>query len=90
MTTMHCLICDRVLDLVAKNTTQPWDGLTFVAHGNYGSRVYDPFKNRTQLHAVICDACVTERLDRIMGVTPTAPPPTFEYRRLVSVKDLTE
>jgi hypothetical protein len=64
---LPCLVCRKPLEPAFRDggvdgdTHQPSDALMFVAHGNYGSTVYDPMSmhSREYLMVNICDSCVS-------------------------------
>ncbi len=69
-----CICCDRVLDV--EPTDNPiviypvYDGLIFRAHGNFGSRIFDPMPRLTEemLQVIICDDCVKSKTKRVIRI----------------------
>lgn len=60
MEALRCIVCKKELKNVFEGTTnQPDEGLFFVSHGNYGSRVFDPMDG-TFLEINVCDDCLVE------------------------------
>jgi hypothetical protein len=62
--TLPCIICDKELDAVAPEfqTNQPYDAVSFIAYGQYGSTVFDPCDGRgTYLEVNICDECLIKK-----------------------------
>jgi hypothetical protein len=60
--TTPCVRCGRVLDEVMPHDShnQPDGGVVFVAHGNYGSKVFDQgLMDREFLEVIVCDECLT-------------------------------
>lgn len=61
----------------------PLDGLIFVSHGNYGSRIYDPgvFDGADQfLRVVVCDECVARAAgDRLVQQGRPQRQPATQY-----------
>ena len=66
--TVACVICGKSLEL--ENADAPvtihdgrecmqivYDGVVCIAHGNYGSMVWDPMGREPLLGFVICDEC---------------------------------
>lgn len=61
---LPCLVCRKPLEPAIPGNDKnnlPWGALMFAAHGNYGSRVYDPMSNRSHEYLMvnICDSCTT-------------------------------
>ncbi len=65
MITLSCVRCDKPLESVGKNwpeefeCNQPYDGTTFISHGQYGSTVWDPFDG-SYIEINVCDDCLQE------------------------------
>lgn len=105
MTTITCLMCEKELDHVVPddefygemgNSTnvpniQPYDGVMFVAEGNYGSKVHDPCdEDAGILIAVVCDECVVKHRDRLHTMRSTACVEPFDPLEHVAVVDLAQ
>ena len=55
-----CLLCQRALNSVgfgSRELNQPAEAVTFTAHGQYGSTMFDPMDG-TKLQVNICDSCL--------------------------------
>jgi hypothetical protein len=51
---------------------QPYAGTLFVAHGHYGSTIWDPPTTSTRfLEVILCDECLRVHADRVQEVIPT-------------------
>jgi hypothetical protein len=60
---LPCVRCGRELESVMADHAprQPYAATVFLAHGQYGSTVFDPSPHSRQfLECNICDQCVTE------------------------------
>jgi hypothetical protein len=67
---LPCIICGKQLeDCGGGSVNQPYAGTTFVAHGQYGSTVWDPMNDDLCLEINICDSCLRERKVRVAMVT---------------------
>jgi hypothetical protein len=84
----RCLVCDKNLPSAIADTIHASGGLTFRSGGNYGSRIYDPFRDEGRIVAWVCDECVIERVDRWVLETVKPQKPLVEYVQLASVEDL--
>lgn len=56
---LPCLVCGTELERVARMSAQPVGALTFEAHGQYGSAVFDPMDATQSLTVNVCDGCLT-------------------------------
>lgn len=76
-----CVICGKKLEpaFPISPDTQPSNGLTFIARGNYGSTVYDPVGSHEFLELTICDDCLRERKNRIFLVHTIPQTPLYNY-----------
>lgn len=60
MTVLPCIVCQRALsDIGSGSDNHANDANEFRAHGQYGSRVFDPVDG-TYLAVNICDDCITQ------------------------------
>lgn len=91
-----CIACGVVKPNVTDDAVnQPEDGLYFRTHGQYGSRVFDPFDG-SFLEIVVCDNCMIRAReqgrvlwgrdskpvmfnDSIVGSTPTPGRPMLDW-----------
>lgn len=86
---LPCFACGIDLGLVSPGKTQPYGGLTFIASGNYGSRIFDPtYRSSSTLHIVICDQCVVAAITRVTSVGRVEQRPQFTYERLETEEDI--
>lgn len=74
-----CFRCGQVLDYAfsrpvgAPPHNQPADGCVFRSYGNYGSTVFDPYRESAWLEIAICDACLLACREHLVfspGVSP--------------------
>lgn len=72
---MRCLCCNEPCG--APYPGSPQKAVIFTSHGNWGSTVLDG--SRVALMAFVCDACVTERSERMVGFHDKKPPATRTY-----------
>lgn len=63
-TIVPCFVCGSTLERVFEDELQPSDGVMCQTHGNYGSRIFDPFQG-PGLVFLVCDGCLVEREDRV-------------------------
>jgi hypothetical protein len=75
-----CIVCEK--ELVIYEATAPvvktkdgrdcmnmtHDGVACVAHGNYGSTVFDPLHGEPNLGFVICDGCFTKKMNLMIPI----------------------
>ena len=81
-----CIICRRTMENALPRWfgSAPYPGLIFIAHGNYGSTVYDPSPGAASLEylaVVICDACVVRESEHgnvLIGHKAIPPEDTLE------------
>jgi hypothetical protein len=65
MITLSCVRCDKELESATENWpeeheyNQPYDGTTFISHGQYGSTVWDPFDG-SYIEINVCDDCLQQ------------------------------
>jgi len=55
MINKKCIRCNKVLE--SEHIDCPYDGISFVAIGNYGSKVWDPIFDNENCIAWLCDKC---------------------------------
>lgn len=78
-----CFICQRQLHPTfpgPDSDNTPSGATTFIAHGNYGSTVWDPASDSRWLEINICDVCLRERRHAILLAEHpaiTTPPPIY-------------
>lgn len=78
MTTLPCIVCGKILESVySVENNHPNDACVFLAHGIYGSKVFDPM-DQTYLEINICDACLIAHKSRILHVSCIAEK-KYEY-----------
>lgn len=78
---LPCVVCGRGLKHALPNgpedTNQPNEGVVFIAQGNYGSTVFDPFGENIFLEVNICDDCLIDRSHRgkviLLGMVKDRP-----------------
>lgn len=85
---LPCLVCGTQLECAFGDQGPsyiPYRGTLFLAHGNYGSTVFDPnfFGGGPWLEIVICDLCLQLHADeRVHFVTPPVTIPQEADRKL--------
>lgn len=79
-TTLCCIVCGRELDPAFgeefQDGNQPFGGTVFVAHGQYGSTVFDPMNNN-YLEVNICDGCLVKATKNEAVIINTPVQATF-------------
>lgn len=77
---VKCIICAKLLQIDGANApvtktkdgrdcmNMTMDGVDCVAHGNYGSTVFDPMDREPNLGFVICDECFRSVRDRMIPI----------------------
>jgi len=81
---MYCFKCGKALAPVDSDDEEtfivPRGGVIFTAHGNYGSRIWDPpITSPTFLRLYICDACLQDGAAEVR-VGTTRERTIYEYR----------
>lgn len=74
----RCLICGKALSDCSGNGTLedgldgsrllPSGAIEMTSYGHYGTTFFDPCDDGTQVAALICDACMEARSDRLMFI----------------------
>lgn len=84
-TVINCFKCNKQLDSVWRSLdrdeapVQPHDGVTFLAGGNYGSRIWDPCTSSLNLRIIICDDCLRENASNVLVVRRIAVADKYEH-----------
>jgi hypothetical protein len=81
---MYCFKCGKALAPVDSDDEEmfivPRGGVIFTAHGNYGSRIWDPpITSPTFLRLYICDACLQDGAAEVR-VGTTRERTIYEYK----------
>lgn len=83
--TLPCMVCDKELESAVGDSerNQPYEATTFVAYGQYGSTVFDPFDTdqvRRFLEVNICDECLTRKAKagHVLHAVTVPTPPKYE------------
>lgn len=76
-TLVPCFVCEKSLERVNGEEMQPYGGVICRSSGNYGSRALDGYE--PSVCFLICDECLTERVDRVRRVKTKQISPEVTY-----------